>query len=237
MYGPPIHCSQIPPASYVIHPVWNYVIKKDGTYRACNCMNGKQLTKKGVQFVNTYSTCIEQPCIHLYFTLCTFLGYTVHSSDVVNAYAHANWQGQEMYVNADDPYYKWYENKFGIKLEKGMVCKLQKAMQGHPEAGNWWANDFQDQCTKPLRLKSTRHEPDIYSFEHTSGPSLVLQQVDDILSAATNPETIEHIFNGIEKAVKFKCQGLCTTFFATDIKQTWEYIKLYAKTYLTSCLT
>ena len=129
-------------------------------------MNGKQLVRKVVQFVNTYSACIEQPCICLYFALCALLGYTVKSRDVINAYSHANWQGQEMYINADDPYCEWYENKFGIKLENGMACKLPKYMQGHPEAGNWWAKDFQDQCANPLRLKSTCHEPNIYALDH-----------------------------------------------------------------------
>ena len=117
-----------------------------------------------------------------------------------------------------------------------MVCKLQKAMQGHPEAGNWWAKHFQDQCTTPLGLKSTCHELNIYSLEHPSGPGLVLHQVNNILSASNNNGTIEHVFTGIENAVKFKGQGLCMTFFATDIKETHEYIKLYAKMYLTSCL-
>lgn len=59
-------------------------------------MNGKQLVTKGVQFVNTYSACIEKSCIHLYFALCALLSYTIHTGGIINIYAHADWQGWEL---------------------------------------------------------------------------------------------------------------------------------------------
>jgi hypothetical protein len=65
----------------------------------------------------------------------------------------------------------------------------------------------------------------------------MLRKVDDILvSAASSTDRIA-VLTGIASTVTFTISpGLTSLFYATDIEQTALYIKVYAKSYIKSCL-
>ena len=43
---------------------WNNVVKANGTCKCCSCMDGSKCTAPWLcQFVQTYASCIEQPCM------------------------------------------------------------------------------------------------------------------------------------------------------------------------------
>jgi hypothetical protein len=59
MYGPPVFRKAVPSSARVVRPIWQYSQKGNGTFKACKCMNGKQLTRMGLTFEHTYDACME----------------------------------------------------------------------------------------------------------------------------------------------------------------------------------
>lgn len=64
MYGSPVHP---PPGAIILRQHWNYSIKSDGTRKARNCCDGSPRAAPELKLANTYSSCIEQPCMRMFF--------------------------------------------------------------------------------------------------------------------------------------------------------------------------
>ena len=82
MYGPPVSA---PRDAIVLRQHWNYAIKGDGTRKARNCCDGSPRAAPQLKLANTYSSCIEQPCMRLFFALCAHEGFTSLKVDATNA--------------------------------------------------------------------------------------------------------------------------------------------------------
>ncbi|KAI2495455.1 hypothetical protein MHU86_19042 [Fragilaria crotonensis] len=61
-----------------------------------------------LKLANTYSSCIEQPCMRLFFALCAHEGYVSLKVDATNAYANSPPPNQPTFVVIDDQYADWY---------------------------------------------------------------------------------------------------------------------------------
>jgi hypothetical protein len=112
-------------------------------------------------------------------------------------------------------------------------------MQGHPQAGQWWEKHFDEKCAKPLCIHPSFMEPTMYrcADQVVTGNTLVIRQVDDILVSAASAADRAYVLNGIAAKVAFKIPpGPTTLFYATDIEQTAQYIRVHAKSYILSCL-
>jgi hypothetical protein len=72
MYGAPVHA---PKDSIILRQHWNYGIKGDGTRKARSCCDGSPRAAPQLKLANTYSSCVEQPCMRLFFALCTHEGF------------------------------------------------------------------------------------------------------------------------------------------------------------------
>jgi hypothetical protein len=71
----------------------------------------------------------------------------------------------------------------------------------------------------------------------TQGPTFDIRQVDDVMCSAVVESNRKAVLNGIADTVTFKISPKPSTiFYATDIEQTAKYIRVYAKSYIQSCL-
>jgi hypothetical protein len=139
----------------------------------------------------------------------------------------------------DEVFQSWYRDRLGIELPMSTCVPILKAMQGHPEAGNWWSKHFDASCAAPLRLVPAFTEPTMYRHNDAlcSGPTLVLRQVDEILCGAAAATYRDAIMDGIAAKVSFVgSKALTTLFYATDLKQCAQYIRIYASSYIGPCL-
>ena len=82
MYGDPVYA---PRDAIVLRQHWNYAIKGDGTRKARNCCDGSPRAAPQRKLANTYSSCIEQPCMRLFFALCAHEGFIGLKVDATNA--------------------------------------------------------------------------------------------------------------------------------------------------------
>jgi hypothetical protein len=240
MYGPPIPRSAVPPSARVVRPIWQYSQKGNSTFKARKCMNGKQLTRMGLTFEHTYAACMDQHCIRMFVDLAAILGFLIEDGDVVNAYAHADAEGPIIFLVTDEVFQLWYKDRIAIDLPLGTCVPILKAMQGHPEAGNWWSKHFEASCAAPLRFIPAFTEPTMYRHDDAlcSGPTLVLRQVDDILCGTADATDRDAVMDGIASKVSFvRYKALTTLFYATNLEQCAQYIQIYASSYIGSCLT
>jgi hypothetical protein len=122
----------------------------------------------------------------------------------------------------DDVFQDSYSARIGIDLTLGHCVPLLKAMQGHPEAGNWWAKYVDAQCATPLDLvpvfnKSTIHR---HSDASCTSPTLMLRQVGDVICGAAASSNRDSILDGIgSKVTSVRSKKLMTLFYATVIEQ------------------
>jgi hypothetical protein len=239
MYGAPTSRRDVPQDAKVVRPIWNYSQKGSGLHKARKCMNVKQLVRMGVKLSNTYATCMEQHCMRLFCALAAYLGCLICDGDVVNAYAHAKAEGTLLYIAVDEVFQLWYNARYSSTVSLGYCIPLHKGMQGHPQAGQWWEKHFDKECAAPLHLWPSFMEPTMYRCDDhvVTGPTLAIRQVDDILMSADSAVDRAYVLDGIANKVTFKISpGPTTLFYATDIEQTAQYIRVYAKSYILSCL-
>jgi hypothetical protein len=215
MYGKPLSRSPVPSSGTVVRPIWNYSQKGCGTFKARTCMNGKQLVRMGHTFEHTYAACMEQHCFHLFIAFTAQLGFLIEDGDVVNAYTHVDAEGPTIYLSVDDVFQAWYLERYHLELPLGSCAPLLKAMQGHPEAGNWWSKHFDATCAAPLHLKPAFTEPTMYrrDDEHCTAPTMMIRQVDDILCGAEHAPDRDSVLDGISTKVTFKQSAKLTSFF------------------------
>jgi hypothetical protein len=135
MYGAPVPA---PKDSIVLCQHWNYSIKSNGTRKARNCCDGSPRAAPQLKLANTYSSCIEQPCMRLYFSLFAFEGFTSLMVDATNAYANSPPPNQPTFVVIDEQYADWYLRRHGRVVSKDMVLPVQHALHGHPKSGALW---------------------------------------------------------------------------------------------------
>jgi hypothetical protein len=69
------------------------------------------------------------------------------------------------------------------------------------------------------------------------GPTLMMRQVDDFFCGAEHASDRNSVLDGIGSKVTFKrSDKLTSLFYATDIEQCAQYIRVYARSYIKSCL-
>ena len=105
---------------------------------------------------------MEQHFLHMYCALCAYMVLIMLYGDDVNAYAHSDAQGGCIYFVVDELFKEWYYQKYKIKLNTGDCVPILKGLQGHQEAGQGWAEHFEQQVEKPLLFVPEFTEPTIY---------------------------------------------------------------------------
>ena len=230
MYGPPVHP---PPGAIILRQHWNYSIKSDGTRKARNCCDGSPRAAPELKLANTYSSCIEQPIMRLFFALCAIEGYLSIKVDATNAYANSPPPDQPTYVFIDEQYVDWYFTTHGITLSRDYVLPVQHALQGHPESGALWER-FLNKVLSRHGFVSTTHERSIYKGTFDGFKMLISRQVDDLAIGCTNADSIRKLVAIIcsEDKIDLRDEGTLESFNGVDVKQTRNYIQITCETYI-----
>ena len=94
----------------VLHIQWSNVVKPDGTRKCHACLDGSKWSALWLrQFTQTYASCIEQPCMHLFFAVAAAKGMTITIADTTNAYQQSPPPTKKCYLMIDDAYRSWHQ--------------------------------------------------------------------------------------------------------------------------------
>jgi hypothetical protein len=113
-------------------------MKPYGTRKARMCCDGSKRAAPELRFAQTYASCIDQPCMRLFFALSAAMGFVVMGADCTNPYTNSPSPTQATYVRIDEAYADWYRSRHGKEVDRSLVLPVLKVLQGHPEAGALW---------------------------------------------------------------------------------------------------
>ena len=234
MYGPPVSA---PKDAIVLRQHWNYAIKGDGTRKARNCCDGSPRAAPQLKLANTYSSCIEQPCMRLFFALCSHEGFTCIKVDATNAYANSPPPAQPTFVIIDDQYADWYLHHHGVAVSRNLVLPVQHALQGHPESGALWEK-FVNAVIARHGFQSTTHERSLYQGTFNGHRMLICRQVDDLAIGCVDIAAVQALVSAIctDDGIDLRDEGILDSFNGVDVEQRDRYIKITCESYIDKLL-
>jgi hypothetical protein len=244
LVGDPVPRPHHQPGSHVniFRVVWNNHIKPEGTRKARACLDGSKRAAPWLrEQVNTYSSCLEQPAMRLFFALCAQENYIVTYGDSTNAFQNAPPPTHQCYLEIDESYQVWYKRKTGKDIDpKTHVIPLNRAMQGHPESGRLWATMVNSVLIDELGLIPSTHEPNLYRGIIDGKQVLVARMVDDYAIGSADETAAQKICDTInQKAVTehlgigtLSPNGAFARFNGVDVYQTRHYNKICVTTYI-----
>jgi hypothetical protein len=233
MFGPP---EPRKPGMNVWKLLWTYVKKPppDSRLKARAVCDGSPRGRRNAKIGHTFANSLAQNGERLFWALAAKKGLIVTGADVSNAFAEAPAPGDQFYILPDDIFRDWWVNHKGREpFSPGWVCRVNYALQGHPEAPRLWERHI-DKILRHIGLTPTTHEPCLYSATIAGEYILFLRQVDDFALATTHSTMAQQMINNIDghMRISIKNLGLVTLFNGMDILQTKYYIKLFCSTYL-----
>jgi hypothetical protein len=234
MYGKPC----LPPKDAIIlRQHWNYSLKADGTRKARKCCDGSPRSAPQLKLANTYSSCIEQPCMRMFFALCAHEGFIALKVDATNAYANSPPPDQPTFVYIDDQYADWYLARHGVAVSQDMVLPVQHALQGHPESGALWEK-FVNTVIARHGFTATTHERSLYHGTYKGHRMLICRQVDDLAIGCADPNATQDLVATIckEDKIDLRDEGVLDSFNGVDVDQTDRYVKIAYKSYIDKLL-
>ena len=228
--------------SQVFRLHWARLVKASGVRKSRACLDGSKRAAPWLRMmVQTYSSCVELPCLRAFIAICVNRGFYICFGDVENAYQQSPPPSIDCYLEVDDTVADWYERRFGIKLDRMKeVIPLYRALQGHPEAGVLWERMITDILINKMGFRNTTHEKNLYTGSIDGQEILVCRQVDDFAAGAATREAAERFMDIIRSHVKAEfagmgietSEGVLQRFNGIDVFQTRDYVKLSAESYI-----
>jgi len=138
----------------------------------------------------------------LFFALAAIHGLIILIADTTNAFQQSLPPTEQCYLQVDDAYCSWYKKHFHIDLNPtNHVVPLNKALQGHPEAGALWEHMIVGILEDEVGFRSTTHERNLYQGEINGKLLLVCHQVDDFAIATRDPRMADILIDKIKMHV------------------------------------
>ena len=228
--------------SQVFRLHWARLVKSSGVRKSRACLDGSKRAAPWLRMmVQTYSSCVELPCLRAFIAICVSRGYYICFGDVENAYQQSPPPTIDCFLEIDDTVADWYQRKFGEVLDRlKQVIPLHRALQGHPEAGVLWERMITDILINKMGFRNTAHEKNLYTGLIDGQEVIVCRQVDDFASGSATKETAEKFIEEVRKHVEAEyaglgietTQGMYQRYNGIDIFQARDFVKLSAETYI-----
>ena len=229
--------------SQVFRVVWARLVKANGVRKARACLDGSKRAAPWLRnMVQTYSSCIELPCLRTFVGTCVNRECRMHFGDVDNAHQQSPPPSVDCFLEIDDTIADWYFHRFGIELDRQrQVIPLHRALQGHPEAGVLWERMANDILINKMKFKNTAHERNLYQGLIDGKEVLACRQVDDFSIGCKSEETAKEFFRILRQHVETECNamgkdvpdvGVCERHNGIDIAQTRDCVKVGCESHI-----
>jgi hypothetical protein len=232
-FGPP---TMAPAGSTILHAHWANLVKTTGRRKCRVCCDGsKRRAPELHRFTETYASCVEQPCMRIFFALAAARGQKVFITDATNAYANAPPPTFKSYLAIDDTYREWYHDTYPDRppIQRGMVLPIEKALQGHPEAGRLWERLINSILVGKLKLQPCTHEKSLYHGTFNGENVIICRMVDDICISCDKDETADKFIAAVEASgIDITIDKGGSKYNGVDILQTRDYIKISCESFI-----
>jgi hypothetical protein len=232
-----------PRGAIILRGQWASVIKIDGKRKARLCADGSKKAQPRLhKLLQTYSSCIETPCMRLFFALAAAEGMYITGADCTNAFQQCPPPEIPLFLRIDEAYISWWndrhpERQLVYARDKHLVLPIQKNLQGLPSAGAAWEKHI-GVILAEIGLKATTNEKNLYQGTYKNERVLVCRMTDDFVIGSASPETANAIIDYItSRGVTIRNDGLCKRFNGLDVNQTNTHVKVDCHQYIDKILT
>jgi hypothetical protein len=170
--------------------------------------------------------------MRMFFAIAAARGLIIHTGDCTNAYANADSPTHPTFLGIDEAYSTWYFRRHKKDIPHGFVLPVQKALQGHPEAGALWEKHIVGILHNDLGFRSTVQERNLYQGYYLNEEIFICRQTDDFAIAAFSARAATSLIDAIGAKVDIRDDGLLTKFNGIDVDQTCDFVKLSCSSYL-----
>ena len=234
MFGKVVRRSELQGLVYdVIRAVWSYRIKlhtqrKKARYTG----NGKQIKPKSKLEFKTYTSCASHTGIRAAVAIAAIENRYLRAMDAINAYAQSGPLSKPCFIIVCEVFQEWYLDRFGIKLEVGMLVELLSSIQGHHESGPNWQT-VANAALKHADFEPIVHEPCLYL--NKSNKDITVRQIDDFLVAYKTDDDFKLLVRKLKEKINVEPEAdLCTSYNGIEINQWRECIGLHGTKYITA---
>ena len=131
MFGTPMPA---PPKFNILHLLWTYGIKVDGTKKARCVCNDNPRRKATVTLAHTFAACLEQPGAHSFWSSAAYFDMLVIGADASNAFTEAPAPKAPLFVVVDQQFREWWASKGHGNIPVGYVLPVQHVLQGYSKS-------------------------------------------------------------------------------------------------------
>jgi hypothetical protein len=194
--------------------LWTYTKKgtNENFRKKARCVvDGSPRGRQNIKVRHTFASSLAQEGERILWALAAQQGMIAIGTDVLSAFAEAKMSEEsKFYILVDDNFRDWWVNhkKRPPIPEGNYVCKVNYALQGHPEAPRLWERQVHSILTNKLFFKAPTHEPCLYQATIKDSYVLLLCQIDDF-AITVEYETLPHyIIKEIDKHLRIQIKSL-----------------------------
>ncbi len=198
-----------PPGVKPIPVKWVFKKKRDAAgnverYKARLVAKGfKQV--EGVDYSEVYAPVSKHTTLRALLATVAAENLELHHLDVKTAFLHGELE-EEIYMQQPPGYVS------GV----GLVCKLHKSLYGLKQAPRAWYTKLKQEL-EVLGFQASQADPGLFISERKDGTAYVLVHVDDLLVAAPQLSTVQHVKQALSSVFTIHDMGPAKFYLGMEI--------------------
>jgi hypothetical protein len=174
--------------------------------------------------------------MRLFFTICALSNYFILGTYTLNAYSQYPPPSETTYIRIDAQLVEWYDKTVGIVLDHNLVLPTFGAFQGHPKAGNSWAEKVIT-ILLVMGFINTCHEFCIYDGSFKGYAVFACRQVDELIFCGKLETILQELVMVLAKTIKIEMEPeLMNNYNWLEVVHSHAYIKVHVSPYIGNIL-
>ncbi|GAU46826.1 hypothetical protein TSUD_100440 [Trifolium subterraneum] len=214
----------LPPPKHTIGCKWVFKLKLhvDGTierHKARLVAKGYTQTE-GIDYMDTFSPVVKMTTIRVLLAIAASQNWPLYQLDVNTTFLHGD-LNEEVYMSPPPD----------LPLPSpNLVCKLQRSLYGLKQASRQWNTKLTDTLTSSGYIQS-KSDYFLFTKQRSSGFTVILVYVDDLVLGGTDVEEITHIKALLDTKFSIKDLGLLKHFLGFEVARSQKGISLCQRKY------
>ena len=175
------------------------------------------LQREGIDFKETFAATVHPTSVRILLALAALFDWYIHQLDAVAAFLNADVE-EEIYVVPPEP----------IKLPKGKVWRMRKALYGFKQSPRAWYAKFAKEM-KDLGFRPSNYDSCV--FINTETNVIVTLHVDDMKILGPDEEAIIKFKNQLKAIFEMTDVQDKAAYLGMEIKRTSDSIRIHQSAY------
>ena len=210
--------SDVPEGTHIFDILTMRKLKRDGTAKSRNCVNGKDMVQ-GVHYNRSYSPTMQYTSIRALTAVSALHNLTMSSGDFTLAYLHAELKPEEyFYVHPPKSTSQYFTDGIHKGLRK--IWKVIRALYGGKGSGRSWFDKVRP-WFPAHGYKQSAADPCIFIKDDGNGGIIIVGcYVDDLIICHSNEVLHMQLVKELKEEFDYEDLGRLTNILGTEFAQT-----------------